>query len=130
LAVETILVVDSRAGRRTLRDLLIAAGYQVDFAPANAALSSILVSDRPAVVLLTWHQGKAIPQAACMTIRRASLDVPLIVLGPKTETTAKVRLFELGADDYVEEPFDDVELIVRVRSAIRRAKLCAERVHG
>ena len=41
----------------------------------------------------------------------------------------KVGLFELGADDYVEEPFDAGELVARLRSLMRRRKLSADRVH-
>lgn len=122
-------MVDSRAHHKALKDVLITAGYQVEFAAPNTSLSSILASDIPEAVLVPWGQGKALPQAACMTIRRACPNVPMIILGPKTYTKAKVRLFDLGADDYVEEPFDDAELIARLRSTIRRSKARTQRVN-
>jgi DNA-binding response OmpR family regulator len=58
------------------------------------------------------------------------MNVPLIVLGSRTQAKQKVQLFDMGADDYVEEPFDEVELVVRLRSAIRRAKLQGRSVQG
>jgi DNA-binding response OmpR family regulator len=119
--METILVVDLRASRMGLRDLLTAEGYQVDFACSGSSLGSVMVSDCPAAVLLEWHQGNPLPWAACATIRKSS--IPLIVLGSRTQAKQKVQLFDMGADDYVEEPFDEAELVVRLRSAIRRSKL-------
>jgi DNA-binding response OmpR family regulator len=124
--METILVVDSRASRKNLKDLLTTVGYQVVFASMQSTLSpGFSPPDDPVAILLPWHQGKMIPQAACRAIRQASFNVPLIVLGPRTHTAAKVKLLELGADDYIEEPFDNLELIARLRAAIRRSRLRA-----
>ena len=45
--------------------------------------------------------------------------VPLMVVGPN-DIEAKVRLFELGADDYVVEPFDQTEFLARIKSLAHR----------
>ena len=128
--METILVVDARANRKNLKDLLTAAGYQVVFASMQSTLNSGLPpQDDPVAILLSWHQGKILPEAACRAIRQASLNVPLIVLGPKNQPKAKVKLLELGADDYVEEPFDNLELVARLHAAIRRSRLRALGAH-
>jgi hypothetical protein len=41
----------------------------------------------------------------CSSLRRAAPNLPVIVVGPN-DVEAKVKLFKLGADDYVVEPFD------------------------
>jgi two-component system, OmpR family, KDP operon response regulator KdpE len=46
-------------------------------------------------------------------------NVPIIVLTVRTREREKVRLLELGADDYVIKPFGIAELIARVRVALR-----------
>ncbi len=46
--------------------------------------------------------------------------VPLIVLSVRAHENEKVRLLELGADDYVVKPFGMAELLARARSAMRR----------
>jgi DNA-binding response OmpR family regulator len=130
LPMETILVVDVRASRKGLRDLLTAEGYQVDFASSGSSLRSVMVSECPAAVLLEWHQGSPLPWTACAAIRKTSMNTPLIVLGSRTQAKQKVQLFDMGADDYVEEPFDAVELVVRLRSAIRRSKLQRQSAQG
>jgi two-component system KDP operon response regulator KdpE len=46
--------------------------------------------------------------------------VPIIVLSARAEEDEKVRLLELGADDYVVKPFGMAELLARARAALRR----------
>jgi len=46
-------------------------------------------------------------------------NLPVIVLGPN-DIDAKVRLFKIGADDYMVEPFDRMVFLARIDSLIRR----------
>jgi two-component system KDP operon response regulator KdpE len=56
---------------------------------------------------------------------RAWSSVPLIVLSVRGSETEKVRLLELGADDYVVKPFGMAELLARAHSAMRRQQRTA-----
>src|SRR5262245_51228758 len=51
---------------------------------------------------------------------RAWSTVPIIVLSVRSSEEEKVRLLELGADDYVVKPFGMAELLARARAALRR----------
>ena len=51
---------------------------------------------------------------------RAWSTVPIIVLSVRSSEDEKVRLLELGADDYVVKPFGMAELLARARAALRR----------
>jgi len=51
---------------------------------------------------------------------RAWSAVPIIVLSVRASEDEKVRLLELGADDYVVKPFGMAELLARARAALRR----------
>lgn len=53
---------------------------------------------------------------------RAMSNVPIIVLSVRSSEAEKVRLLELGADDYVVKPFGMAELMARVRVALRRQR--------
>ena len=55
----------------------------------------------------------------CREIRRES-KVPIIMLSAKTEVFDKVLGLELGADDYIINPFDSKELVARVKAVLRR----------
>jgi two-component system KDP operon response regulator KdpE len=51
---------------------------------------------------------------------RAWSTVPIIVLSVRSNEAEKVRVLELGADDYVVKPFGMAELLARARAALRR----------
>lgn len=57
----------------------------------------------------------------CREIRKTS-SVPIIMLSAKGEIFDKVLGLELGADDYMEKPFDSKELVARVKAVLRRYK--------
>jgi DNA-binding response OmpR family regulator len=53
---------------------------------------------------------------------RAKYDIPVIMLSAKGEVFDKVLGLELGADDYIEKPFDSKELVARTKAVLRRYK--------
>lgn len=56
---------------------------------------------------------------------RAKSQTPIIMLSAKGEVFDKVLGLELGADDYMEKPFDSKELVARVKAVLRRYKPAA-----
>lgn len=57
----------------------------------------------------------------CREVRTKN-SVPIIMLSAKGEVFDKVLGLELGADDYMEKPFDTKELVARVKAVLRRYK--------
>lgn len=57
----------------------------------------------------------------CREVRTKS-TTPIIMLSAKGEVFDKVLGLELGADDYMEKPFDSKELVARVKAVLRRYK--------
>lgn len=53
---------------------------------------------------------------------RAKHSIPIIMLSAKGEVFDKVLGLELGADDYIEKPFDSKELVARAKAVLRRYK--------
>jgi DNA-binding response OmpR family regulator len=62
-------------------------------------------------------------------IRRIS-SVPVIMLTARSDTLDKVVGLELGADDYVQKPFEPKELLARVKAVLRRTESPAESRHS
>ena len=56
---------------------------------------------------------------ATLKIREKS-SIPIIILSAKTEDADKILGLNIGADDYVEKPFNPLELVARVKSQLRR----------
>ena len=57
--------------------------------------------------------------AAAVKIRETS-NVPILFLSAKSEETDRILGLNMGGDDYITKPFNPVELIARVKAAIRR----------
>jgi len=75
----------------------------------------------PGLVLLDLMLPGMDGYQVCRELRSHS-QTPIIMLSAKGEVFDKVLGLELGADDYVEKPFDSKELIARVKAVLRRYK--------
>ena len=61
----------------------------------------------------------------CRKIRERS-EVPILMLSARDQELDKVRGFEMGADDYITKPFGQLELLARIKAALRRRQLSPE----
>ena len=59
----------------------------------------------------------------CKYIRDKGLKFPIIMLTAKIEDNDKIKGLTIGADDYITKPFNPLELVARVKSALRRYTL-------
>ena len=78
-------------------------------------------SFEPNLVLLDLMLPGIDGYQVCREIRSRS-QVPIIMLSAKGEVFDKVLGLEMGADDYMEKPFDSKELVARVKAVLRRYK--------
>jgi DNA-binding response OmpR family regulator len=117
-----LIVAVDRCQGGALAELLQGAGYTVHVS-SNPVTGWDVASTVQAVVLvgskLNWRTEDICE--ICSAIRRAAPSEPLIVVGPD-DLEAKVRLLALGVDDYVVDPFDRTEFLVRIRCWIRRMR--------
>ena len=79
---------------------------------------------KPNLILLDLMLPGMDGYQVCREIRTTS-QVPIIMLSAKGEVFDKVLGLELGADDYMEKPFDSKELVARVKAVLRRYKPAA-----
>lgn len=75
---------------------------------------------QPDLVLLDLMLPGIDGYQVCREIRAKS-QTPIIMLSAKGEVFDKVLGLELGADDYMEKPFDSKELVARVKAVLRRS---------
>ncbi len=114
-----VLVVDDEAAiLRFLKPALEANGYEMATAGSVAEATKRIAAESPDIVLLDLGlpdgDGKDV-------IRRARewSDVPIIVLSARERETEKIEALDLGADDYINKPFNVGELLARMRTALR-----------
>ena len=86
----------------------------------ESALSAV-DSFAPNLILLDLMLPGIDGYQVCREVRAKS-SIPIIMLSAKGEIFDKVLGLELGADDYMEKPFDSKELVARVKAVLRRYK--------
>jgi two-component system KDP operon response regulator KdpE len=116
----TVLVVDDEIQiRRFLRAGFELEGFSVH--EAASAAEGIRLATLKSIDLLILDLALPDVDGATVVERlRAWSHVPIIVLSVRSSEDEKVRLLELGADDYVVKPFGMAELLARSRAALRR----------
>jgi two-component system KDP operon response regulator KdpE len=120
--VQVALVVDDEIQiRRFLRTGFELNGFSVVEADTGAnAIRSMSLQAIDIVIIdlaLPDMDGSRVVEQI-----RTTSSVPIIVLSVRSSEAEKVRLLELGADDYVVKPFGMAELMARVRVALRRQR--------
>lgn len=80
---------------------------------------------QPNIILLDIMLPGIDGYQVCREVRSNS-SIPIILLSAKGEVFDKVLGLELGADDYIEKPFDTKELVARVKAVLRRYKPVAK----
>lgn len=90
----------------------------------ESALASV-DSFRPNLILLDLMLPGIDGYQVCREVR-SRYSTPIIMLSAKGEVFDKVLGLELGADDYMEKPFDTKELVARVKAVLRRYKVASD----
>ena len=117
---DTILMVGSKLiEQQSVIWSLLKADYQIRYANNDSNAINIIATERPSAVVLSLESNKS--QEICLSIRRVAPATPLFVIG-REGAAIRLGLFQADADDYIREPFDSIELIARIRSAVRRSK--------
>ena len=126
MKLSRVLVVDDEPQiRRALRVALRANGYDVsEVATGQEAIEGVAV-DPPDLVILDLGLPDVDGFEVCRRLREWT-QLPIIVLSAHGDDQAKVRALDEGADDYVTKPFSMVELLARMRVALRHASLVTE----
>jgi type II secretory ATPase GspE/PulE/Tfp pilus assembly ATPase PilB-like protein/CheY-like chemotaxis protein len=119
-----LLVEDEEQLRRVMKDLLQREGYRV--AEARDGVQALDEVDRfaPDVIILDLNlpglDGYGV--LAQLRSRPATRDIPVMVLTAKGDEDNEVRVFELGADDFVTKPFRARALTARLEAMLGRRK--------
>ena len=117
-----LLVEDEEQLRRVMKDLLQREGYTV--AEARDGIQALDEVDRhaPDVIILDLNlpglDGYGV--LAQLRSRPATKEIPIMVLTAKGDEDNEVRVFELGADDFVTKPFRARSLTARIEAVLGR----------
>jgi two-component system KDP operon response regulator KdpE len=114
-----LVVEDEPEIRNIIRVMLEAEHYRVAEAETAGRGERSARNEKPDLILLDL----GLPDADGVTVIRsvrAWSPVPIVVLSARSQEAQKIAALDAGADDYVTKPFSALELLARVRAALRR----------
>ena len=118
--MQTILVCDDdKEIVEAIEIYLQQEGFQVLKAYDGEEALEILKNHEVHLLIMDVMMPKLDGIRATLKIRENS-SIPIIILSAKTEDSDKILGLNIGADDYVEKPFNPLELVARVKSQLRR----------
>ena len=118
-----ILLVEDEPGLvLTVSDLLMGEGYDVDTAQDGEAGLLKATTEAFDLIILDVMMPKRNGLDVCRDLRQRGYDTAILMLTAKTQVVDRVVGLKLGADDYLNKPFDPSELLARVEALLRRVK--------
>jgi DNA-binding response OmpR family regulator len=119
--METILVIDDDPSLRdTLGVMLEREGFEAVLAADGRAGFERAIALKPRLILVDLRMPRLSGTEVCKRLRARGIKTPLIVLSAAAAEIDKVRLLDIGADDYMVKPFGVRELLARIRALLRR----------
>ena len=117
-----ILLVEDEVNILTFVSALLEANeYQVVSAQSYAMAKTLYASHIPDVVILDLGLPDKDGGVLLEEIRKKELT-PVIVLSARGEEKDKVKMLDMGANDYITKPFGSEEMLARVRTALRNSR--------
>src|SRR3954453_1529790 len=115
-----LVVDDDPTVSDVVRRYLEQDGCAVRLAADGADGLAAVAAERPDLVVLALMMPGIDGLEVCRRLRRQLPDLPVIMLTALGEEADRVLGLEVGADDYVTKPFSPRELVLRIRSVLRR----------
>lgn len=120
--VTTILVVeDSPELVALLQQVLGEQGYSVRSAADGEIGLATALEDEPDLLILDVGLPRRNGFDVIRELRRKGVNAPTLMLTARADISDRISGLDAGADDYLVKPFDNDELVARVRALLRRS---------
>ena len=119
-----LLVEDEKSIVTLIKYNLEKEGFKVFCSETGEDALKIIKEKTPDLVILDWMLPDTSGIDVCRQIKidKKLKNIPVLILTAKGEPDDKIKGLEVGADDYVTKPFNNKELLLRVKSLIKRSK--------
>ena len=124
-----LLIEDDSALRENTAELLELSGYSVTTAPNGKVGIEKAISEAPNIIIcdIMMPEIDGYGVLEIVASEEKTKHIPFIFLSAKTEHKEIRKGMDLGADDYLTKPFDEVELLSAVESRLAKAGILAMR---
>jgi len=124
MLANVLLVEDEKSIVTLIKYNLEKEGFKVFCAETGEDGLKIIKEKIPDLVILDWMLPDLSGVEVCRQIKKDKKlkNIPILILTAKGEPDDKIKGLEVGADDYVTKPFNNKELLLRIKSLIKRSK--------
>src|SRR5690242_15190575 len=123
---KTILVIDDNTDiRENTAEILELAGYRTFTAENGKRGVEVAIKEKPSVIICDIMMPE-LDGYGVLHLLRKNVDtqhIPFIFLTAKTERSDFRKGMEMGADDYITKPFEDIELLNAVEVRLKKTEL-------
>jgi DNA-binding response OmpR family regulator len=120
--MEKILVIEDNKDYQFLIQSALSGEYKVICADTGKQGVEFAREHKPDLILLDISLGEVDGFEVCHLLKgqKETASTPVVFLSSRNDSHSKVMGFDLGADDYIEKPFEAEELKARIRVRIRQ----------
>jgi two-component system response regulator QseB len=118
--VRALLVEDDAMIGKAVAEGMQGDGYAVDWVRDGLEAQTALMHDVYDIALLDLGLPRKDGLELLKHLRRASIDLPVLIITARDAVADRIAGLDAGADDYLVKPFDLEELLARTRAVIRR----------
>ncbi|QHS58746.1 response regulator transcription factor [Chitinophaga agri] len=121
--IRLLLVEDEIVLAGVVKETLEASGFQISHAENGQQGWEQYLSFRPDLCVVDIMMPRKDGLSLVKDIRAVDEHTPIIFLTAKSETQDVIKGLQTGADDYIKKPFSIEELILRIRTLLKRSQL-------
>jgi len=122
---KVLLVEDDSIQAEATKEILEKVGYEVLLADDGINAIKIVKSERPDIILLDLILPGLDGYEVCRWLKldESTKGIPIIMLTVKKDLSDKISGLQIGADDYLPKPYNELELNARIYASLRTKTL-------
>ena len=123
---QILVVDDDRNTRLLLRAVLQAENYTVFTAENGEDALGVMDREHIDLVVLDVMMPKMDGFEFTRILRQTDNNLPILMVSARQMPADKRQGFLVGTDDYITKPIDEVEMLLRIKALLRRARIASE----
>ena len=124
---QILVVDDDKNTRMLLKAVLQAENYTVFTAENGEAALDVMDREHIDLVVLDIMMPKMDGYEFTKVLRESDNNLPILMVSAKQLPADKQKGFLVGTDDYMTKPIDEMEMLLRIKALLRRARIANER---